>query len=134
MRSVVRVRKLIRPPWAEQACIPLTPHNKLRDYALSPSHPKGRHKAELFQRRLGIVQEDWRYLHDQILGRLPSCPVARLGIDIFPDRGHPDLSAGVVYDVHIPIEGREGRSCTILTAWRVDTRLTPSLTTTRVLD
>jgi len=29
---------------------------KLEDYCLSPSHPRGRHKARVFQRVLGVQQ------------------------------------------------------------------------------
>ena len=40
---------------------------KLRDYALNPDHPKGRHKARVFQSALGVGRDDWEYLRDQIL-------------------------------------------------------------------
>ena len=31
---------------------------KLEDYCLSPSHPRGRHKARVFRQALGLAQED----------------------------------------------------------------------------
>jgi hypothetical protein len=40
---------------------------KLRDYCLSPVHPRGRHKARVFASVLGIRQEDSALLRDALL-------------------------------------------------------------------
>ena len=41
---------------------------KLRDYCLSPSHPRGRHKARVFRSRLGLEEADAQALR-RALGR-----------------------------------------------------------------
>ncbi len=57
-----------RLPFHERAWIPTEPgKNRLKDYALNPDHPDGGSKAELFRIHLGILQDDWCYLHDQII-------------------------------------------------------------------
>jgi len=40
---------------------------KLEDYCLSPSHPRGRHKARVFREALGLSQEDAVWLRDTLL-------------------------------------------------------------------
>jgi hypothetical protein len=40
---------------------------KLRDYVLSPDHVHGRHKARVFLSALGIDQNNWEYLREQII-------------------------------------------------------------------
>jgi hypothetical protein len=34
------------------------PEGKLEDYCLNPFHPDGKHKAKVFEKALGITQED----------------------------------------------------------------------------
>ncbi len=120
-------------PWAERAYIPQPPQhrfNRLKDYALNPDHDGGGSKAELFRRRLGLVQDDWQYLHDQIIERVPTCRIAhKPRIKIVKDED-PGLRVGLGFEVHVPIDGRDGRRCLVLTAWRLDARLAPWLTTT----
>jgi hypothetical protein len=52
-------------PNAEHAFIDVA---KLRDYCLSPEHPKGKHKARVFLTVLGINQNDADELRRIILG------------------------------------------------------------------
>lgn len=52
-----------RLPNAVQAYIPL---EKLRDYALSPEHETGKHKARVFRSVLGLVQADADFLRNQV--------------------------------------------------------------------
>jgi hypothetical protein len=40
---------------------------KLEDYCLSPSHPRGRHKARVFRQALGLHQEDAAWLRAALL-------------------------------------------------------------------
>lgn len=40
---------------------------KLRDYCLSASHPRGRHKARIFRSRLGLTAADAVRLRDSLL-------------------------------------------------------------------
>jgi hypothetical protein len=41
---------------------------KLREYCLSASHPRGRHKARVFQSRLGVTQADAELPRQALLG------------------------------------------------------------------
>jgi hypothetical protein len=120
-------------PWAERAYIPQPPQhrfNKLKDYALNPDHDDGGSKAELFRRRLGLGQDDWECLHDQIIERVPGCRVARKPRIKVVKEEDPARQVGLEFEVHVPIDGRGGLRCLVLTAWRLDARLRPSLTTT----
>ena len=40
---------------------------KLRDYCLSPTHPRGRHKARVFRSRLGLTANDADRLREALL-------------------------------------------------------------------
>jgi hypothetical protein len=40
---------------------------KLRDYCLSPEHPRGRHKARVFASALGLTAEDYDELRQALL-------------------------------------------------------------------
>jgi hypothetical protein len=40
---------------------------KLSDYCLSPTHLRGRHKARVFQAKLGLTAENARWLEDRLL-------------------------------------------------------------------
>jgi hypothetical protein len=51
-------------PNAERAVIDI---EKLRGYSLNPSHPKGKHKARVFQEKLGLGADDAERLREQIL-------------------------------------------------------------------
>ncbi len=51
-------------PNAENAVVDIA---KLRDYCLNPNHPKGKHKARIFQDKLGIARTDAERLQLLIL-------------------------------------------------------------------
>jgi Domain of unknown function (DUF6883) len=106
-------------PDAERATIPT---DKLVRYALSPTHPRGTHKARVFASALGITAADWRYLHDQILEALPNAPVRSTRITPF----------GVAYEVIVPIDGLNGATLPIVTTWIVEADAPPRLTSTWV--
>jgi len=55
-------------PGCEHAWIP---EGTLKNYALSPEHKEGKHKARVFRGALGYEQEHSHHLHEQILERLP---------------------------------------------------------------
>lgn len=61
---------------------------KLRDYCLSDSHPRGRHKARVFRSRLGLIQADAELLRVTLLDAARSCQgdLRRTGIDHFGER------------------------------------------------
>jgi hypothetical protein len=41
---------------------------KLRDYCLNPDHPKGKHKARVFNAALGLTANDAERLREVLLG------------------------------------------------------------------
>ena len=51
-------------PGAENAIVEIA---KLRDYCLSPVHPRGRHKARVFASVLGLTSSDSDYLREELL-------------------------------------------------------------------
>lgn len=95
-------------PNVERAAIP---ERKLRAYSLDPEHKTGRHKARVFESALGIGQDDWEYLRDEILKKLPSARVSVV-------RENP---YGFVYEVPMLIEGLNGATKEVITAWFVST-------------
>lgn len=85
------------------------PDDKLRDYALNPEHPTGRRKARVFASALGISRDDWRYLRDEIAGKLPTASVAAV-------RESP---YGFLYELPMLLEGLNGATEEVITAWFV---------------
>lgn len=73
--------------------------DKLKLYALNLDSHRGRHKAIVFQRALGIELNDWEYLRDSVLEALPSCPVC---IAREPQREEERTTWGVL----VPVQGR----------------------------
>ena len=55
---------VVKLPNAEQAMVDIV---KLRDYALSTSHPRGRHKARVFPAALGLTAADAEELRTALL-------------------------------------------------------------------
>jgi hypothetical protein len=43
---------------------------KLKDYCLSPDHVIGKHKAKVFQNRLGIIQKDAPFLKSLLIEKI----------------------------------------------------------------
>ncbi len=91
-------------PGVERAVIPV---EKLRDYALNPEHHRGGHKARVFASALGITRDDWQYLRDEIAGRLSGSRVSAV-------RESP---YGFLYEVPMLIEGLNGATEEVITAW-----------------
>lgn len=85
------------------------PEEKLRDYALSPNHATGRHKARVFASALGIAREDWTYLRDEIASKLPSASVSAVR----------ESAYGFLYEVPMLVEGLNGATEEVITAWFV---------------
>jgi hypothetical protein len=108
----------IRLQRAREATIPTA---KLVSYALDRSHERGTHKARVFASALGITA-DWRYLHDQILAKLPNAVVRSTRITPF----------GVAYEVIVMIDGLNGRTAPIVTTWMLAADAPPRLTSTWV--
>ena len=45
---------------------------KLRDYCLSDTHPRGRHKARVFRARLGLTSADAEFFRDTLIKAVES--------------------------------------------------------------
>lgn len=109
-RSRKPIRKGARLPYAAQAGIDPA---KLKDYVLNPDVPG---KAQGFATELGIRREDWRYLHDQILERLPESDATLFSLPT-NDR--------LEFTVDISIDGLNGQTRIVETGWSVDARHEP---------
>jgi hypothetical protein len=59
---------------------------KLRDYCLNPAHPRGRHKARVFARALGVTIGDLELLRSRLLTAAAEGEATRAGQDEFGDR------------------------------------------------
>lgn len=107
-------------PRAEIAQIPV---EKLRDYALNPTHTTGAHKARLFASVLGIERSQWTYLRDQILEQLPDSPVTAI---------RPKPPWGTEYEVRMMIDGLNGVTHPAITGWLAPDEGAPRLITAYV--
>ena len=83
------------------------PRSKLEDYALSPAHTEGRHKALLFKSILGFEKTDWEKLAKTILDELPYYEALPAG----------EGPWGEKYLVALPIEGLNGNIAIVETVW-----------------
>jgi hypothetical protein len=93
----------VKLPNAEQALIELI---KLRDYCLNPRHPRGRHKARIFEARLGLTASHAEWLRDAILRVLPEADAL----------AGPEDRFGRRFVVDCPVSGPRG-SGVVRTAW-----------------
>jgi hypothetical protein len=110
-----RIRRGSRVPYAEDAGIDL---HKFTRYALRPDIDPG--KANGFRRLLGITLDDWTYLADQLLERLPDSEATHACLD------DPDY---VEFSVPILVDGLNGKRRVVKTGWGVDSNHQPWLIT-----
>ena len=82
---------------------------KLRDYCLSTSHPRGRHKARLFSSLLGITIAEIDVLRAALLAAARDAEVAATRRNAF----------GQIYELRFEMTGPSG-SATIVSAWMVE--------------
>jgi hypothetical protein len=54
---------------------------KIADYCLSPSHPRGRHKARVFREALNLDRGDADWLRDALLAAAHSTEASLIGAD-----------------------------------------------------
>lgn len=95
---------------------------KLRDYCLSATHPRGRHKARVFAAALGITADDADWLREQILA-------AALVKEAVLDRQD---EYGQRYFIDFTLE-KDGRAAIIRASWIVRRdEIAPRLTSCRV--
>jgi len=82
---------------------------KVRSYLLNFQHPKGASKAVFFRDVLRIVEEDWRYLQDQILHGVKKATLYRFKPTQF----------GFAHGAIIPLTGRNGRTVAVVSGWNI---------------
>ncbi len=79
---------------------------KLRDYALNPNHPEGRHKARVFLSALGITASDSEWLASVILRNIAKANAVEAKSSVW----------GVMYQADLQI--RHGHRCAkVRTGW-----------------
>jgi hypothetical protein len=69
---------MMRLPNSERAILDLS---KLKDYCLNPGHPRGRHKARLFRKSLGLTRDDGQWLRRVIMDAIGSSEATELETD-----------------------------------------------------
>ena len=94
---------------------------KLENYCLNPSHPRGRHKARVFQNALGLGRGDAAWLRDRLLGDAPAAEATLRSRDRFGAQLQADVRvarqnrSAVVRTIWIVQEGR--RDVRLVTCW-----------------
>jgi hypothetical protein len=83
---------------------------KLRDYCLSPDHPRGRHKARVFREALGLSINDAEWLQQNLLDGIQKHPAEKEETDSFGSRWRVDLPLA-----------RQGKSAVVRTGWIIKT-------------
>src|ERR1700690_3602345 len=83
---------------------------KIEDYCLSPSHPRGRHKARVFREALGLQRSDAGWLRGVLLEAARSGEASQIAADAWGSQWR--LDAAVT---------RQGKSVVIRTIWIVRT-------------
>jgi hypothetical protein len=94
-------------PDSQHAVIELA---KLRDYCLSPEHPRGRHKARVFRAALGLSIDDAEWLQQKLLDGIQKHAAENVETDSFGSRWRVDL----------PLT-RQGKSAVVRTGWIIKT-------------
>jgi hypothetical protein len=94
-------------PNSQQAVIELA---KLREYCLSPEHPRGRHKARVFREALGLSVDDAEWLLQKLRKGIQNHPAEQQKTDSFGSRWRVDL----------PLT-RQDKSVVVRTGWMIKT-------------
>ncbi len=107
-------------PNADRAVVEI---EKLRDYCLSSSHPRGRHKAHVFLTALGITADDAEELKQAILSAVLAEEATPTERDEYGQRFVVDFSMR-----------RQGKQAVVRSSWIIRNREeTPRLTSCYVL-
>ncbi|GAC1519777.1 MAG: hypothetical protein NVS2B16_26360 [Chloroflexota bacterium] len=97
----------MRLPNGDQAIVEIV---KLRDYCLSPTHPRGRHKARVFAAVLGLTADDAKLVREVLLHAAVSEEAIPTEQDVFGER----------YLIDVEMHGPRGVAI-IRSAWIVRT-------------
>lgn len=93
----------VRIPNADQAIVDV---EKLRDYCLNPSHPRGRHKARVFAAALGLTSDDAEILRTALLQTVLISEAIEAERDAYGQR----------YVIDFVMQGPQGQSM-VRSAW-----------------
>jgi hypothetical protein len=96
-----------RLPRGDEAILDI---RKIEDYCLSPSHPRGRHKARVFREALGLQRSDGAWLRDMLLEAARSGEASRIATDSWGTHWRLDATVG-----------RQGKGAVVRTIWIVRT-------------
>ena len=109
-------------PNADIAIIELT---KLRDYCLSPQHPRGRHKAWRFKDLLGLTAKDADWLKQKLLAGVAIQPAEKQEIDSWPNIFffHAYSKKTEPHRYGSSTESFKNKNRTCMSLWRCDTIL-----------
>ena len=97
----------MRLPNADEAIVEIA---KLRDYCLSPTHPRGRHKARMFAAALGLTADDAEVLRAALLQAVLTVDATVAEQDAFGQR----------YVIDFRMQGPRGEAM-VRSAWIVRT-------------
>ena len=84
---------------------------KLSDYCLNPDHPRGKHKARVFESTLGLVKADAEELREELLRQAAKQEASTSGSDEYGTRYIIDFE----YD-------RSGQRARVRSCWIVKRR------------
>jgi hypothetical protein len=96
-----------RLPHGDEAILDI---RKIEEYCMSPSHPRGRHKARVFRDALDLQRSDAAWLRDVLLDAALSSEAAPIAVD--PWGAHWRLDATI---------RRQGKHAVVRTIWIVRT-------------
>ncbi len=97
----------MRLPNGDRALVEIA---KLRDYCLSPAHPRGRHKARVFEAVLGLTANEAETLRERLLQAALTEEAIPTEQDAFGQR----------YIIDVEIQGPRGTAF-VRSAWIVRT-------------
>ncbi|MCL2083445.1 MAG: hypothetical protein FWH04_09485 [Oscillospiraceae bacterium] len=83
---------------------------KVIDYALNPTHSKGKHKAKVFESALGYNQSNSAHLIEQVQQKLATSEAVSGKIG----------NHGRIFSVDMPITGPNGNTAIVRTGWIID--------------
>lgn len=85
-------------PWGERAVVD---REKLTEYCLNPEHPRGKHKARVFEAALGITAKNVDELRAALLAAAATEEAQRTAGDRFGDRYLIDFEYHGLHGVRI---------------------------------
>jgi hypothetical protein len=98
---------MTRLPHGDEAILDI---RKIEDYCMSPSHPRGRHKARVFREVLDLQRSDAARLRNVLLEAAHSSEASPIAVDLWGTHWRLDATIR-----------RQGKSAVVRTIWIVRT-------------